>query len=1454
MSRSVKRAVEVLSVVLSILLMVISTFAVILSTPVSAADTGDFQWSETFDDGANWTIIGDALEIANGRLKTKDYTSGGIGVGRQYSHIAKRPGGNATGEFNLTWDWTVTDCTEATGPQWHFGTIAHNITDCVDIDINGTYGRAYYKMENTSFSMSFRHINDGEVQDWVVWLPKADVIDVDWHWNIERFENSTGYYVDCRAWNETGAYDDPAVQHIFSTTQYKVDQIALFGHDTDSVTYEMYGWADNVTYETANLPVFDSSPETQCLKDLQYTYNVTCSPADSGTLAWNYSLPGWLSITDGGNGSRYMKLEGTPTTPGDYSVDLEVSDQNSTDYQNFTITVLNGGKLFPTDDSYIDQHGDSDDQNNGDAEVLWALWQQDLSYERRGLIKFDLSSIPSEIEYAHLYLYYQEDAYTNKGVDLTRVISVRNLLSDWTEGGVTWNNKPSRTEDPVANLTLETDYGWKKWDVTGWLQSIADGNISNYGVEVAIYERGDPWTGKKFSTSEGTYSPYLIYAESQSSPGPDFNSSPTTTAVTGTQYTYNATCTDPDLGTVGWNYSLPSWLSVAEGGNGSQYMKLQGTPSSAGSYQVNLSVSDENSTDYQNFTITVNPQGEWGTIHTFDSITDGTRDGSTIDFDNGDTIDLIDNSANDEMIVMNGELYYYAEDDNYGTVARYTPSPQESSWNISMELYPHQDNELYDALNSDCSRYEMQVKLLDGTAEEVAAKFTPGEPGEGYEDIEVYDGSSWTQVSSDIITTYPHRYSDSMAPDSSESIYGEKFDRYMLSFEHDGDNCTITIKKVVNSTVSVVHSQNISLSTSIDTPKVEFFVNTTHKTYSGYRVLNYWVIDNLGIRGNQSRLPYIEPRYEYIYEDSSAWLEVTDGSGSVITDATASINGSSATYNSETSRYETTIDSEVDWHQPFNYSVTVDGCSISGTVHITTMPTLDNLDMPLWWNGWDWVSVFGEDDCSGSTDAEGTYSAYNHPTTPYIQSSTPGGSSSDILDTQSEIAGHYPHDVGVMGYKQWSEAQTWASNSFLKDSYTYASKWDNPSYVGQGDTYLMMAYPGNWGNLQTGHALYDNGYRTAGRSTDTMSPQSKLLWSSWYHNPWNTESGHYYPYEPYQLMDIRRGPNTDNAIDNDWWQRTFNISETGGVLPVYNHGTITSSAETLLNWIDADKTNTTHENWKATNGELASYVYGRWTTDPTYNSSASEGNLTVYDVSRQDPISEGYWRVPVTLSFNLSGKSFNYVSVTEDGTTYNSSDGSLQNLTEARIMDLGYDIRNETLYVSHFWNDSATLTISAESETWPPTITTSPDTSAVVDESYSYDCDTNETSTFALDTEASFLSIDSDTGVVSGTPTSTGHYYVNITATSTVGQGTTYQNYTLTVESPPDDDTDDDDDDDYNPPTTDPDTGSGGGELDDSSWVKTGAGVAVIILILTVTVAGLKFGMKGRGRSGRRKR
>ena len=774
----------------------------------------------------------------------------------------------------------------------------------------------------------------------------------------------------------------------------------------------------------------------------------------------------------------------------------------------------------------------------------------------------------------------------------------------------------------------------------------------------------------------------------------------------------------------------------------------------------------------------------WGIVETFSNVTTGTHGPATI---NDVTIfGLTDPWGNftADTVVLDGWLYEMTAADARGTIMWYEPSgpsDRTDDWNLSLEVTKTKEDSSYESFNLSvqAGRQAMLVYLCNETdAIQAGIGFVTGSPAN--EAIRLYDpiGMSWTNVELDMWPAFPH----------DSEVFGLRPDRYLAAFAHSNNSPEITVT-VTNSGTGVVFSGNVTVpaTANIVWPKLRVEMDVDTGVLSTYPIATGWIVDNLMFRSMQSRHPITEPVYEFVEASDPVWIRVTDTSGIVITDASVAIEGIPAIFNAGTSRYEASFPRPVDWDAKYNYTVIADGVHIADTVAVTTMiDALSGVEISRWWNGWDWVSVFGRDDSSDATSADLTYKAFDHPTTSYMSSGFTGNSS-DILKSQSEIALHYPHDWKTWGHSSWvtSIMSAEAGQSMLDEKYDFASRWDDPSYVGVGDTYISMANPGNTASWEMMFAQFQTGIRIMGTSSWTyLGGNNSLIGSYWINVPtgsWLPSWGSWHPYQKIDMMDMLRSVNTDS--DTVYQLPTIQMTaENQGVVRFYNHNTITNAS--LLRWVVQQKNDFAYENWKATDGEVASYVNGRWSTDVKVNASSS-GDKWVFDVSRQDPISRGYWRVPVTISFDITDLDIDYVRVVSGPWDLNSSDGSLQDLNKSREMDIGFDIRGDRLYVSYFWNESSRVEIKINQLENPRIV------SEGVSQGFSYvqyssvlDCTEpdNGPSVWVLDTDASWLAIDSSTDtscVVSGVTANWGVYFANLTVSD--GNSTSYLNWSITI-------------------------------------------------------------------------
>ncbi len=115
--------------------------------------------------------------------------------------------------------------------------------------------------------------------------------------------------------------------------------------------------------------------------------------------------------------------------------------------------------------------------------------------------------------------------------------------------------------------------------------------------------------------------------------------------------------------------------------------------------------------------------------------------------------------------------------------------------------------------------------------------------------------------------------------------------------------------------------------------------------------------------------------------------------------------------------------------------------------------------------------------------------------------------------------------------------------------------------------------------------------------------------------------------------------------------------------------------------------------------------------------------------------------------------------------------------------DLGNNIINFTISDGILTDSKIIIIFVNATNNTPPIIISSPKTTATINEKYAYNADAidsdNDILTFSLSTNASGMSLDSPTGIISFTPSSFGFFTVNVSVTDFIE--TTSQFYNLTI-------------------------------------------------------------------------
>ncbi len=157
----------------------------------------------------------------------------------------------------------------------------------------------------------------------------------------------------------------------------------------------------------------------------------------------------------------------TNVSAGSYSLTAKAIDDDAAETISSSVSITvevassSVDTIFsPVADAYVREHPNGQDVNYGFIDQL--ICQNQSGYSVQSYIKFDISSLAS-VGTATLKLY----GYDDTGSQTVNLYDVSD--QSWTEGGITWNNKPTASSTVTASQTVSTTAQWYNWDLTGYI-------------------------------------------------------------------------------------------------------------------------------------------------------------------------------------------------------------------------------------------------------------------------------------------------------------------------------------------------------------------------------------------------------------------------------------------------------------------------------------------------------------------------------------------------------------------------------------------------------------------------------------------------------------------------------------------------------------------------------------------------------------------------------------------------------------------------------------------------------------------------------------------------------------------------------------------------------------------------------------------------------------------------
>ena len=125
----------------------------------------------------------------------------------------------------------------------------------------------------------------------------------------------------------------------------------------------------------------------------------------------------------------------------------------------------------------------------------------------RSYIKFPFTSLANPAQSAKLRIYHNQIG--GSGYPNPTLVTVHRVTASWTEGAITWSNRPSYDAVPAGSITITTE-GWYEIDITALYNAWRDGTFSNYGVVLIHGDEAQSGNLRQFSSKEGANAPCLI--------------------------------------------------------------------------------------------------------------------------------------------------------------------------------------------------------------------------------------------------------------------------------------------------------------------------------------------------------------------------------------------------------------------------------------------------------------------------------------------------------------------------------------------------------------------------------------------------------------------------------------------------------------------------------------------------------------------------------------------------------------------------------------------------------------------------------------------------------------------------------------------------------------------------------------------------------------------------------
>ena len=480
------------------------------------------------------------------------------------------------------------------------------VTDGIDT-VNQSYN---ITVNNVNDQPQFTSVNDTTINEDIAFTKTITASDIDGpSTTITMITDTTGQWYNI---NITNGVNSASIDFTGTPTNADVGLHIVQMRVSDGVLQQTLTY--NITVNNVNdAPVFTSTPNLTVNEDSPYSYTASATDDDGDALTFAAPvLPSWLSFNAG-----TRVLSGTPVNAdvGLHAVTIRVFDGTDSTDQSFNITV----------------------NNTNDAPVFAAIndtsIQEDVAYSRvfnatdvdvGDVLTWSAPTLPA-------WMAFNTGTRTLSGTPTNAEVGIHNVSIRVDDGTTTvtrsfvitvtnTNDAPTITTSPslTANVGILYSYTISATDpdvgdVLAYSQvTIPSWATFNSGTRVlsgtpALADTGSfPVTLRVTDGTVNVDQNFTIVVVNNNTQAPVFTSSPATTVDEGSLYTYTASATDADthVDSLTWSApGLPSWLSF-----NAITRTVSGTPNNpqVGAHSITVRVSDGNSNTDQTYTLTVN--------------------------------------------------------------------------------------------------------------------------------------------------------------------------------------------------------------------------------------------------------------------------------------------------------------------------------------------------------------------------------------------------------------------------------------------------------------------------------------------------------------------------------------------------------------------------------------------------------------------------------------------------------------------------------------------------------------------------------------------------------------------------------------------------------------------------------------------------------------------------------